>query len=144
MTRNEAAELLEAYTLFLQKEGYLDTDATCEEPTAIGQFMGRINFKCTIVKTIEERAYDFMQRVAEFKSEYSKEMLRAFYDYWTEKNEGGRKMRFEMQKVFDIKRRLVTWSNNEKKKFNGKSTIKTGNHLTAEGTLHRLNSYTND
>lgn len=27
---------------------------------------------------------------------------------------------------------------------NGKSTIKTGNHITAEGTLHRLNSYTND
>lgn len=43
MTRNEAAELLEAYTLFLQKEGYLDTDATCEEPTAIDQFMAIIN-----------------------------------------------------------------------------------------------------
>lgn len=43
MTRNEAAELLEAYTLFLQKEGYIDTDATCEEPTAIDQFMAILN-----------------------------------------------------------------------------------------------------
>ena len=44
MTRNEAAELLEAYTLFLQNGGYLDTDSTCEEPTGIDQFMESIKF----------------------------------------------------------------------------------------------------
>ena len=32
-------ELLVRYTKFLQKEGYLDTDATCEAPTAIDQFI---------------------------------------------------------------------------------------------------------
>jgi hypothetical protein len=48
-------------------------------------------------------------------------MLRDFYDYWTETNEGGRKMRFEMQKVFDMKRRLKTWDNNNKKSKNGTS-----------------------
>ncbi len=40
--RNEQIELLEKYTLFLQKNGYIDTDATCEEPFAIDEFMKTI------------------------------------------------------------------------------------------------------
>lgn len=87
--------------------------------------------------TLEERQKTFMLKVAEFKNEYTKEMLRAFYNYWTEMNEGGKKMRFEAQKFFDISKRLNTWSNNEKKGY-GKQG------LTAQGTLDRLNSYTND
>lgn len=71
--------------------------------------------------TLEERCKVFMGKVAEYKNDYTKEMLREFYDYWTEKNDGGRRMRFEMQRVFDIKKRLVTWNNNEKKQYNGHS-----------------------
>lgn len=90
--------------------------------------------------THEQRAFRFFQKLEPHLKTYTKEMLRAFYDYWTEKNEGGRKMRFEMQKVFDIQKRLVTWHNNEKKSngINGKG--KGG--ITAQGTLDRLNSYT--
>lgn len=77
--------------------------------------------------TIEQRAEIFMEKVSLYLPDYPKEMLRRFYDYWTEKNEGGRKMRFEMQKVFDIKRRLTTWSNNEKVKINGTSKEINGN-----------------
>jgi hypothetical protein len=33
--------------------------------------------------------------------------------YWTEHNPGGKKMRFEMQKVFDIHRRILTWKRNQ-------------------------------
>jgi len=65
-------------------------------------------------KSLEDREKEFMELVAKNLDSYPKEMLRAFYDYWTEKNEGGRRMRFEMQKVFDIKKRLVTWKNNDK------------------------------
>jgi len=32
-------ELLAKYTEFLQKECYIDTDATCEEPYAVDEFM---------------------------------------------------------------------------------------------------------
>jgi hypothetical protein len=87
--------------------------------------------------TLEERALGFQSRVAEYLSQYPKEMLRSFYDYWTEKNEGGRKFRFEMQKVFDMDKRLRTWkANDDKRKYgNGKQQI------TAEGTLNRANSY---
>ena len=35
-----------------------------------------------------------------------------FVNYWTESNTNGRKMRFEMQQTFDIKRRLIKWRDN--------------------------------
>lgn len=64
-------------------------------------------------KTIEERKNDFMKLVAENGIEkYGQEMCREFFDYWTESNPNGKKMRFEMQKVFDIKKRLATWNKN--------------------------------
>jgi len=80
-------------------------------------------------KSLDEREKEFMELVAKNLDSYPKEMLRAFYDYWTEKNEGGRRMRFEMQKVFDIKKRLVTWKNNEKKNGSTKKRESTADLL---------------
>jgi len=37
--RSDQIELLVKYTEFLQKECYIDTDATCEEPYAVDEFM---------------------------------------------------------------------------------------------------------
>lgn len=70
--------------------------------------------------TIETREIEFRDKLIPYIDTYGKEMLRAFFDYWTEKNEGGKKMKFEMQKVFEIEKRLRTWSNNNFQK-NGKS-----------------------
>jgi hypothetical protein len=36
-------------------------------------------------------------------------MVENFYYYWTECNEQGRRMRFEMEKIFELPRRLATW-----------------------------------
>lgn len=70
------------------------------------------NIDATKVATIEDRQRSFMEKLTPYLPEYSKEMLREFFDYWVEKNDGGRKMRFEMQKVFDVSRRLKTWQRN--------------------------------
>ena len=98
---------------------------------------GQVKVKndATKVATIEERANTFMQKVAIHIPEYSKEMLREFFDYWTEMNDGGKKMRFEMQKVFDISKRLKTWDRNNKFKSNG-----TGNKkgLDINATLQHI------
>ena len=49
-------------------------------------------------------------------------LIEAFTDYWTEKNISGKKMKFEMQQTFDIKRRLLKWvKNNEDWSFESKS-----------------------
>lgn len=45
---------------------------------------------------------------------YEPEMIRRFFNYWTEKNKSGTKMRFEMEKTWETQRRLITWNNNEK------------------------------
>ena len=66
-------------------------------------------------KTIEERSIDFWNSIEAYKGSYGCEMLQAFYGYWSEYNEGGRKMRFEMEKVWNLPRRLATWASNDKK-----------------------------
>jgi len=40
------------------------------------------------------------------------EIYTEFVEYWTESNMNGTKMKFEMQKTFDIKRRLRKWNKN--------------------------------
>ncbi len=39
LIRSNKIELLDRYTTFLQRNGYIDTDATCEEPFAIDEFL---------------------------------------------------------------------------------------------------------
>ena len=55
----------------------------------------------------------FRNDVSIFLKEYSKEILRAFFDYWTEPNPSKTKMRYELQKTFDINLRLKNWTKNE-------------------------------
>jgi hypothetical protein len=64
---------------------------------------------------IELRKKEFYKRVAAFKERYPKELLRAFYEKWTELNHTGKKMAFELQKTFEVDKRLITWKNNEPK-----------------------------
>lgn len=85
-------------------------------------------------KDIEERRIKFFQKVGEqFLQKYEKQMLRDFCDYWTEHNDGGNKMRFEMKKnqPFNLSRRLGTWySNNQNKGFiSKKSKIHTNDDI---------------
>lgn len=69
------------------------------------------------VITVEDRKKGLWEKIRQVAKEesYEKEMCKEFYEYWTEMNEGGRKMRFEMEKVFDVKRRLNTWLQKDKK-----------------------------
>ena len=77
-------------------------------------------------KTILKRVKQFEEEV--FMSNLETEICQEFIDYWTEKNSTGTKMRFEMQKTFDIKRRLSRWVNNNKK-WNIKKTSKIDQQL---------------
>ena len=45
--------------------------------------------------------------------QYGKALIREFFDYWTEHNENGKKMRFEKEKTFEISRRLARWKKND-------------------------------
>ena len=71
---------------------------------------GNVNVNVN-VNDKEIRELAFREQVAQHTT-YESSMLDTFADYWTESNEKGKKMKFEMQKTFDIVRRLKTWSNN--------------------------------
>lgn len=64
---------------------------------------------------IEIRKEKFKEDLKPFLEMYGKDLLNDFFLYWTEMNKDGKKMRFEMQTVFDIKRRLITWHKNSTK-----------------------------
>jgi len=61
-----------------------------------------------------DRKESFRKDVAVYLKEYSKETLRSFFDYWTEPNPSKTKMRWELQKTFDVNLRLKNWTKNEK------------------------------
>ena len=61
--------------------------------------------------TREEREQAFREQADKFIPEYGRKMIDAFCDYWTEF--GGKKMRFEKEKTWELKRRLQTWKRSD-------------------------------
>ena len=75
-------------------------------------------------KNLNDRKIEFGTLVKDFVGTYSDDMCKRFFNYWTESNVNGKKMRFEMEKVFDLKRRLATWAKNDKDWNKDKEPIK--------------------
>ena len=76
------------------------------------------------LQTLGERKHAFGEKLIPFVEQYGKKMIREFYDYWTEANENGRKMRFEKENTFEVQKRLARWhkTNLVKKKNNESSS----------------------
>ena len=64
--------------------------------------------------TLAKSKSKFLEDLKLHKDNYSKDMLNAFYNYWTELNQSKTKMRFQLEKTFEINKRLVTWARREK------------------------------
>ena len=64
-------------------------------------------------KSLSIRAQEFQEEV--FMSNLSTDICQEFIDYWTETNKSNSKMKFELERTFDIKRRLSRWIKNDKK-----------------------------
>ena len=58
------------------------------------------------------REEKFYKECAEYVGQYPKDMIREFYDYWTEQNKSGTKMRFELQNTWALNLRIAKWANN--------------------------------
>lgn len=76
---------------------------------------------------IEARKHKFAESIGLYAGKYKREMLVEFYRYWSEHSDTGKKMRFEKEKVFNIKLRLERWLKNQKHHTNG--TKKTGHDI---------------
>lgn len=71
------------------------------------------------------RKQKFGESLIPYTQQYGKEMIRAFFDYWSELNKLGTKMRVDKQDTWEVAKRLATWS--KKEKFDGKPISKTTN-----------------
>lgn len=69
-----------------------------------------INKECLL----KERETEFKESVKQYSNQYPVNMLKSFCDYWTEPNKSKTKMRFELEKTFEISRRLATWASRDK------------------------------
>jgi hypothetical protein len=67
---------------------------------------------------LEKKKSDFLHSLTPFSQKhngiYPPEMLKNFFDYWTEKNPSGTLMRFQQQKTWETHLRLATWSRKQK------------------------------
>jgi hypothetical protein len=89
------------------------------------------------MKPIDQRELEFKKQVQEVgRLIYTQEMLSRFSEKWTEPDRAPgirQRMKFEKEKTFDIKRRLVTWSNNN---FDGIQCFLTDSQKTIAQKKH--------
>ncbi len=87
-----------------------------------------------VAKPLEERKKDFYDSLVPYLGKYDKKMLRDFYDYWAETNDGGHKMRWEITKTkggtFELSRRLARWKQNQGIYSSGGGVPKRGISIT--------------
>ena len=64
--------------------------------------------------TLKDRFAIFSKKVHKvgLEKELPKQEIDKFINHWGAHNEGGKKMRWEMEKVFDMSRRMNTWKSN--------------------------------
>ena len=80
----------------------------------------------------ERRMKEFYTSLIPFVQTYGKQMVREFYDYWSETNKSGSKMRWEQQTTWVLERRLEYWSRNDKSYKSKSNGIDRTNNSTRE------------
>ena len=81
------------------------------------------NVNVNVINKIEARSQIFKDSLLKYKDKHQVNMLKEFYNYWTEPNQSKTKMRFELEKTWSLDRRLETWAKRENS-FNVKPQIK--------------------
>jgi hypothetical protein len=81
-----------------------------------------VKVKDKVIESIEERKIKFYDAITEYVDEYPKQMLRDFFNYWSEHGENDKKLRFEKEKTFGIKQRLSTWYSRNPKQYEQNET----------------------
>lgn len=64
---------------------------------------------------LEDRKDKFYNDLIPFVKTYGKDMIREFYDYWSEANRSATKMRWEQERTWELNLRLKYWKKRENK-----------------------------
>jgi hypothetical protein len=74
-------------------------------------------------ENISDRKLKFSSTLQPYLQTYGKDFLNDFYKYWTEPNKSNTKFKQELEKTWDLNRRLETWAKNDKQ-FNKQNNEK--------------------
>lgn len=101
---------------------YQGADEGLNSPIGNGKGKGK-GKECINSEKIEEREIAFKNTLLPYISKYNEKMCNDFFNYWSERDQFGTKMRFEMQKTWEVGKRLATWAS--KCKFESRQTTAT-------------------
>ena len=89
---------------------------------------------------LRERKLKFASTLEIFIPKYGRDLINDFYRYWTEPNKSNTKFKQEMEKTWDVERRIEKWASNN---FNSKQSIQEKpKYVTGRQTQESLeNSY---
>jgi hypothetical protein len=85
---------------------------TIEQPCNTNKNVKNVKKVKNDKKEEENSTQLFKDSIFTFKNQYSEIMLDEFFNYWSEFNKSKTKMRWELEKVFEISKRLTTWQRN--------------------------------
>jgi hypothetical protein len=96
---------------------------------------------------INERKFNFKFSIWDLK-EISIEIKNEFFNYWSEANHSNTKMKFELEKTWDLEKRINRWISNSKKwtrpEQKSKVEMAISNHQKALKMIQNYNNNTND
>jgi 23S rRNA maturation mini-RNase III len=100
-----------------------ERNASASNPQCENDAIREDKIKEDKINSLQTRSQIFKDSLLDFKNKYQVNMLKEFYNYWTEPNQSKSKMRFELEKTWSLDRRLETWAKRENL-FNVKPQIK--------------------
>ena len=69
--------------------------------------------KVSLQQSLEGRRLLFLETIKPFVDTYGNKLCNEFFAYWTEPNKSNTKMKFELEKTWDIQRRIMRWANSK-------------------------------
>ena len=79
----------------------------------ITKITANVNVNVNVIN-IEERKLKFANSLKVYLDIYGKDMLNDFYRYWSEPNKSNTKFKQELERTWDLKGRLETWSKRDR------------------------------
>lgn len=69
--------------------------------------------KTSKAELLERRKQAFYESLLPYRSQYDASLLEKFFEYWTEANKSNTKLRFELERTFEVGKRLARWASND-------------------------------
>ena len=84
----------------------------------IGEGIGIIKENTDVSKkndfSLDKAREDLKSSIKPYVDKYGNDMCNDFFEYWSEPTQNGKKMRYQLEKTWEIGRRLARWNHNQK------------------------------